>query len=78
VSAIMAKRAVITGSGLRGSEMSVKKEIVRQTSERVWPHLGTRLTPIIDSLFRLEKASDAHARMETSAHIGKILLEVSH
>jgi putative PIG3 family NAD(P)H quinone oxidoreductase len=77
VSAIMAKRAVVTGSGLRASELSVKKEIVRQVTERVWPHLGNQVTPIVDSVFPLERACDAHARMETSAHIGKILLEVS-
>ena len=77
VAAIMAKRAVVTGSGLRGSEMSKKKEIVAQVTERVWPHLGTKVTPIIDSTFPLEKAADAHARMETSAHIGKILLQVA-
>jgi NADPH2:quinone reductase len=77
VSAIMAKRAVITGSGLRGSEMSVKEEIVRQTRERVWPHLGTKVTPIIDSILPLARAADAHARMETSVHIGKILLEIA-
>jgi NADPH:quinone reductase-like Zn-dependent oxidoreductase len=73
----MAKRAVITGSGLRGSEMSVKEEIVRQTRERVWPHLGTKVTPIIDSILPLARAADAHARMESSAHIGKILLEIA-
>jgi NADPH2:quinone reductase len=77
VSAIMAKRAVITGSGLRGSEMSVKEEIVRQTRERVWPHLGTKVTPIIDSILPLARAADAHARMESSVHIGKILLEIA-
>jgi putative PIG3 family NAD(P)H quinone oxidoreductase len=76
--AIMGKRAVISGSQLRASSLAVKTEIVRQTMEKVWPHLGTRVTPIIDSILPLEKACDAHARMETSGHIGKILLEVGH
>ena len=78
VSAIMAKRAVVTGSQLRVSALPVKTEIVRQVMERVWPHLGTKVTPIIDSIMPLAQASAAHARMESSAHIGKILLEVTH
>ncbi len=76
VAAIMGKRAVITGSGLRSSELSKKIEIAGQIMERVWPHLGKRVTPVIDSVFPLARACDAHARMETSAHIGKILLQV--
>jgi NADPH2:quinone reductase len=76
LSAIMAKRAVISGSGLRSSEPAQKVEIVRQLNERVWPHLGTKVKPYIDSVLPLAKACDAHARMETSEHIGKILLEV--
>jgi putative PIG3 family NAD(P)H quinone oxidoreductase len=76
LSAIMAKRAVITGSLLRGSSLSLKAEVVRQVTERVWPHLGTKVTPIIDSVFPLAEAAQAHARMESSVHIGKILLEV--
>ena len=78
VSAIMAKRAVVTGSQLRASPPSLKIEILRQLENRVWSHLGTKVTPIIDSLFPLARASDAHARMESSAHVGKILLEVTH
>ncbi len=78
VSAIMGKRAVVTGSQLRASALPVKQEIVRQVTEQVWPHLGSKVKPIIDSVFPLAKACDAHARMETSEHIGKILLEVTH
>jgi len=78
VSAIMAKRAVVTGSQLRVSALSLKTEIVRQVMERVWPHLGTKVTPLIDSILPLTDAAAAHARMESSVHIGKILLEVAH
>ncbi len=78
VSAIMAKRAVVTGSQLRVSAMSVKIEIVSQIMERVWPHLGSKVTPIIDSVLPLNDAAAAHARMESSVHIGKILLEITH
>ena len=77
VAAIMAKRAVVTGSRLRGSPLSLKIEIVRQVRERVWSHLGTQVTPIIDSILPLADAAGAHARMESSVHIGKILLAVS-
>lgn len=76
--AIMAKRAVVTGSQLRVSALATKKEIVRQVMDRVWPHLGIKVTPVIDSVMPLADAAGAHARMETSAHIGKILLEVTH
>ena len=78
LAAIMAKRAVVTGSQLRVSALATKKEIVRQVMDRVWPHLGTKVTPVIDSVMPLKDAAGAHARMETSAHIGKILLEVTH
>lgn len=78
VSAIMAKRAIVTGSQLRASPLALKIEIARQVVDRVWPHLGTRVTPIIDSVVPLARACDAHARMESSVHIGKILLEVVH
>ncbi len=78
VASIMAKRAVVTGSQLRVSALAIKKEIVRGLMDRVWPHLGTKVTPVIDSVMPLTDAAGAHARMETSAHIGKILLEVTH
>jgi NADPH2:quinone reductase len=76
VSAIMAKRAIVTGSQLRASPLALKIEIARQVVDRVWPHLGSRVAPIIDSVMPLERVCDAHARMESSVHIGKILLEV--
>ncbi len=75
VSAIMQKRAVVTGSLMRGSSLRIKEEIVHQLTERVWPFLGTKVTPIVDSVLPLAKAADAHARMESSVHIGKILLQ---
>lgn len=75
---IMGKRAMVSGSQLRASALPVKVSIVRQLNEQVWPHLGTKVTPTIDSIFPLARACDAHVRMETSEHIGKILLEVTH
>jgi len=78
LSAIMAKRALVTGSQLRASTLQNKTEIARQLLERVWPRLGKTITPVLDSVLPLEHAVEAHARMESSAHIGKILLEVRH
>ncbi len=77
LSAIMGKRAVVSGSQLRVSANSVKAEIVRQTLDQVWEHLGTKVTPVIDSILPLAQANAAHARMESSAHIGKILLTLA-
>ena len=77
LSAIMAKRAIVTGSQLRASSLPQKTEVARQLLEKVWPHLGSRVHPLIDSVFPLAQAAAAHARMETSEHIGKILLEVA-
>lgn len=78
VSAIMGKRAVVTGSQLRVSALAVKINVVREIMDRVWPHLGTKVTPLIDSIMPLADAAKAHARMETSEHIGKIMLEITH
>ena len=75
---IMTKRAMVTGARLRITPLSRKIAVVRQVMDRVWPHVGTRVVSVIDSVFPLERASDAHARMESGVHIGKILLEVAH
>jgi NADPH2:quinone reductase len=74
---VAAKRALITASRMRPLELEKKREVVRDLMERVWPHLGSRIDPVIDSVFPLAQAASSHARMESSAHIGKILLEVN-
>jgi len=74
---VMMKRLTITGSTLRPQSDLAKAEIARQLCQNVWPLLETgRVVPVIDSEFSLEDASAAHARMETSTHIGKIVLKV--
>ena len=78
LSDVAAKRAVITASRMRPLELDKKRALVRDLLERVWPHLGNRIDPVIDSVFPLDQAAASHARMESSAHIGKILLEVRH
>ena len=75
---MMMRRLTITGSTLRPQSDAAKAEIARQLREKVWPLLDAgRISPVLDQEFALEDASKAHARMESSAHIGKIALRVS-
>jgi putative PIG3 family NAD(P)H quinone oxidoreductase len=74
---ISAKRLVMTGSTLRPRTVEQKAAIADSLRERVWPLLNEgKIRPIIDSIYPLAEASKAHARMETSAHVGKIVLTV--
>jgi NADPH2:quinone reductase len=73
----MLKRLTLTGSTLRARTTEVKAQIARALHERVWPLLENgKVGPVIDSTYPLEKAAEAHARMESNAHIGKIMLTV--
>jgi NADPH2:quinone reductase len=75
---VMMRRLTITGSTLRPQSISAKAGIAAQLREHVWPLLDSgRVAPVMDSTFPLDKAADAHARMESSGHIGKIVLEVA-
>ena len=72
---LMLKRLTITGSTLRAQSVAAKGRIAAALENEVWPLLAARrIAPVIDSSFPLEEAAKAHARMESSAHIGKILL----
>lgn len=72
---LMMKRLVLTGSTLRARSTAFKGEITSQLKEKVWPLLENGIIrPVMDQTFPLEDASKAHARMETSTHIGKIVL----
>ena len=74
---LMVRRLTITGSTLRPQSDLAKAEIADGLREHVWPHLASgRVAPVMDSEFALEDASDAHARMESSGHIGKIVLRI--
>lgn len=75
---LMVKRQTITGSTLRPQSDLAKARIAAELREHVWPLLdaGT-IGPVMDSTYPLEQAADAHARMESSAHVGKIVLQVS-
>ncbi|MET4044153.1 NAD(P)H-quinone oxidoreductase [Bradyrhizobium sp. RT6a] len=77
IAKVMVKRLTHTGSTLRPRSNADKAAMVAAIEAKVMPLLREgRVKPLMDSTFPLEKASDAHRRMETSAHIGKIVLEV--
>ncbi len=74
---LMMKRISHSGSTLRPRTVEEKAEIAKGIAEKVWPLVEAgKIKPVIDSTFPLAKAADAHARMESSAHIGKIVLTV--
>ena len=74
---IMQKRLVLTGSTLRARDPSFKALIADSLAKEVWPLFedGT-LRPVIDRTFPLAAAAQAHAHMESGAHVGKIILVV--
>ncbi len=74
---LMTRRLTFTGSTLRPQSDLAKARIADELREKVWPLLAAgRVAPVMDSEFDLVDAAAAHARMETSQHIGKIVLRV--
>jgi putative PIG3 family NAD(P)H quinone oxidoreductase len=74
---IMMKRLTVTGSTLRASPGKRKAEIAQSLRAKVWPLFeAKKLAPVIYRVFPLADAAEAHRLMESSAHIGKIMLEV--
>jgi len=72
---IMQRRLTVTGSTLRARPVADKAAIASAVREHVWPLLEARtVAPIIHATFPLRDAADAHRLMESSAHIGKIVL----
>lgn len=77
-SAAMVRRITWTGSTLRPQSVEAKAQIAKELEQRVWPLIAAgRVKPIMDSEFPLAEAAGAHARMESSAHVGKIVLKVA-
>ncbi len=75
---MMTRRLTLTGSTLRPQSDLAKARIADQLREHVWPLLNAgRIAPVMDQEFTLTNAAAAHARMESSAHIGKIVLKIS-
>ena len=74
---VMVKRLTLTGSTLRPQSDLAKAEIAEALRQHVWPLLSAgRVAPVMDSEYPLAEAARAHAHMETSGHIGKIVLKV--
>jgi NADPH:quinone reductase len=75
---VLRRRLTITGSTLRPRPVAFKAQIARELRARVWPLLEAgRIKPVIYRTFPLEAAADAHTLMESSAHVGKIMLNVA-
>jgi len=75
--AVMMKRLTITGSTLRARPVAVKAQLAAELKEKVWPLLDAgKVAPVMAASFPLAEAAKAHALMESSGHIGKIVLTV--
>jgi NADPH2:quinone reductase len=75
---IMQKRLVITGSMLKPRDIAFKSALAAEVEKHVWPLIAKgALRPLIYARFPLAQAAQAQQLMETSAHLGKIVLEVS-
>jgi NADPH2:quinone reductase len=74
---ILGRQLTITGSGLRPQTVERKGRIAKSLEERAWPLFPAgKIKPVIDRVYPLEDAAEAHRRMESSEHIGKIMLAV--
>ena len=73
---LLMRRGTIMGSSLRPRSAEAKAAIARGLLSDVWPLLPRRdpIFPVVDSVYSFERAADAHARLESSAHVGKIVL----
>jgi NADPH2:quinone reductase len=75
VNELMRRRLTLTGSTLRPRPVAFKGAIAARLRERIWPLLEAgKIRPVIFKTFKLEEAAEAHRLMESSAHIGKLVL----
>jgi NADPH2:quinone reductase len=73
---VLRRRLTITGSTLRPRTVAFKGQIAAQLRERVWPLVGSGvIKPVIDRVFSASRAAEAHARMESGEHVGKLVLD---
>ena len=74
---VMTRRLTITGSTLRSRDAAFKTALVADVEREIWPLLAAgKFQPKVCQVFRLEEAAEAHRLMESSKHIGKIVLAV--
>jgi NADPH2:quinone reductase len=72
---LLRKRVAVTGSTLRPRSLAYKAALARALRERVWPLIEAgRIRPAIHRVFDAAQAGEAHALMESGAHVGKIVL----
>lgn len=77
IAALMMRRLTLTGSTLRARSVEFKSLLADEIERIVWPLAAEgKLRPVIDSVFPLAEAAEAHRRMEAGDHVGKIMLEV--
>lgn len=75
---LLVKHLTITGSTLRPRSVEEKGALADELARHVWPVLDAgRCAPVVDRRYPLAAAAEAHARMEASTHIGKLVLEVA-
>lgn len=75
---LMAKRLTVTGSTLRSRSVHEKTRLRNGLEQHLWTLVQEgRIRPIVDSVFPLEEAAKAHERMQSSLHIGKIVLKLT-
>ena len=75
--AVLTKRLTLAATTLRGRTTDQKRAIRDALLREVWPQLGTGVRPVIDRVFPLEQAQQAHEFMAKTGHIGKILLQIA-
>jgi NADPH:quinone reductase-like Zn-dependent oxidoreductase len=76
IGALMAKRGRIWATTLRARPLEERAAIIASVAENVMPlYADGRIRTVTDSVFPFERVADAHRRMESSDHLGKILLE---
>jgi len=74
---IMQKRATLTGSTMRPRTVEEKAQIARELKEHVWPLLESgKVKVLVDRIFPLDEAAEAHRHLESGAHVGKVILKV--
>jgi putative PIG3 family NAD(P)H quinone oxidoreductase len=74
---IMLKRLVVTGSTLRTRSADEKARLVEEVERLVWPWIAAgEVDPVIDKVFPLDQAAQAHTYLDTGAHVGKVILTV--
>jgi NADPH2:quinone reductase len=78
LAAVMRKRLNITGSMLRSRDTEFKSAIAQNLEKHIWPLLASgKIKPVINQIFPASEASKAHELMESSTHMGKIVLQLA-